>query len=59
MGSYYSQKRIKECLEKTTLGATRSAFLHMLQDVPDITILPSENKDDEMFVVIRKKETKE
>ena len=58
MSSYYSQERIKECLDYTTYSAIKRAVKSMLKDVPDITILPSENKDEEMFVVIRKKEDK-
>lgn len=57
MKRYFEEERIKECLAFTGTGSMRKAIRIMLNETPDIAILPAENADEEMWIVTKRKET--
>lgn len=56
MKRYFEEERIKECASYSTVSAIRKAIRIMLNETPDIAILPSENSDEEMWIVSKRKE---
>ena len=57
MKRLFDEERIKECIRKaTTVNSLRNFLKAMLRETPDMSILESENEDEEMVIFIKKKE---
>lgn len=56
---YFSEDKIREALKYSTASAMRHALNIILHNEADIMILPAESTNEEMYVMIRKKEDKE